>query len=326
MALMICLGSISIPVGVDASAIVRENHDSSTAAQAVSGGDALLVAQTSENDIETFGGIKAVTRPSKDAVMGFSFPTEVLEVFASGGDRVKKGTLLVKAKDEEAVIAIRLQKMRAENTTAVKAAQAAVDLAQIEFDAISELAGKDGGNRQEYDRARVNLLQRQIEKEAADLNLEEQKVQLERMEAQVERFRLEAPFDGLVDQITVDPGQAVKDSEPVVRVVEINPLWIEVPAPTDQTLRKGFKVGTPAWVVMDLPGEPRVVLGKIIEIGVVADSASGTRRVRVEVPNQKLIPAGIKAWVRFDKPNAKWSARLTKPEAKDTAERVGAKL
>ena len=65
------------------------------------------------------------------------------------------------------------------------------------------------------------------------------------------------------------------------------------------------KVNDPAWVLVEVAGKARVVVGKIVEVAPVADPASRTRRVRVEVPNASgasQIVAGEPAWVRFTEP------------------------
>jgi multidrug efflux system membrane fusion protein len=154
---------------------------------------------------------------------------------------------------------------------------------------------------------------KKVELEIARIQLEQQKIQLRFREAQLERNYLRAPFDGRVDDVSVDVGEVKKETERVARVVAVNPLWIDVPAPTGQTMTLALKPGDPAWVILDIPGEARVSRGKIIEVGAEADPASNTRRVRVELPNPTEHPAGLTAWVRFQPPTGGWSAR-TAPE------------
>ena len=252
-------------------------------------------------------GIKTVTRPSRDAVMGFSFPTQVREILVSGGDLVHKGDLLVRARDGEAVAALKMQEVRATNDAEVRGAKANVELAQLEFDSVDRLVQQGGGNKQEHNRARISLALRKAQQDAADYRFREQAMQVERLKADLERFHLKAPFDGTVDRVMVDVGRAVSNAEPVIRVVRVDPLWIDAPVPTEQTLSAAFVVGREAWVAMPLLERVRIVKGRVIEIGAVADAASGTRRVRIEVPNPGALPAGLTAWVRFSEPGPEWT-------------------
>jgi hypothetical protein len=61
-------------------------------------GEAASSARTSARAYPEFGE-KAVTRPSRDATMGFSNPTQVKEIAVKGGQKVKLGQLLIRGDD-----------------------------------------------------------------------------------------------------------------------------------------------------------------------------------------------------------------------------------
>src|SRR3954470_3404443 len=63
--------------------------------------------------ITEFDGVKAVTKPSHDAVMGFSVATQVRGISVRGGQDVTKGTLLVTGDDIEDIAVLKLQKAKA---------------------------------------------------------------------------------------------------------------------------------------------------------------------------------------------------------------------
>ncbi|MEO0631832.1 MAG: HlyD family efflux transporter periplasmic adaptor subunit [Planctomycetota bacterium] len=122
------------------------------------------------------------------------------------------------------------------------------------------------------------------------------------LEARVNDHHLTAPFDGTVDIVFVDVGDSVRDTDPAVRVVSVDPLWVDVATPTEQTL--DLEPGDPAWVRVRIGEEPRVLSATIVGISPVADSVTGARRVRVEASNPEGLPAGLTAFVRFDEPPA----------------------
>lgn len=254
-----------------------------------------------------FGGEQCVARASRASTLGFTFPVEIAEVFVKGGQKVKAGDRLVRARDEDFVAQRDLQKIIAESDLEIQRAKATLDQAQVEFQAQEDLVTKNKGTaRIEFDRAKAQVVFREVEYELAKREREQQKVQLIARESQLQRYTLRAPFDGEIDSVLVDLGEVKRETDAVLRIVAIDPLWLDVPTPTAETITLALKPGSPAWVLLDVPGEPEVVRGKVIEVGAEADPGSGTRRVRVELGNPRSYPAGLTAWVRFTEPKPDW--------------------
>jgi multidrug efflux system membrane fusion protein len=260
--------------------------------------------------IGDFGGEKAVTRSSRDSTLAFPYPAEIVEISAHGGQPVKKGDLIIRARDEEYRYQRDLQQLMADSTLDIEKAQASVEQAQVEYDAQVQAKAKGGGNKIDIDRARTTLDIKKVELAISKLEHTQQALQLKYRQAQLDRNELRAPFDGRVDEVFVDVGEVKRETDKVVRVVAVNPLWIDVPTPTGQTITLGLKPGDPAWVILDIPGDRTVVKGSIIEVGAEADAASDRRRIRVELPNPKEQPAGLTAWVRFQPPKGEWASKL----------------
>jgi len=276
--------------------------------------------ETDERQIELlgleFGGSRTFTKPSKDAEIGFQVPTQVMEVPVSGGDRVEEGDLLIRGDDAEEMALLEIQKMRAETDLPVLRAQEQFELAKVEFEMQTEAYENGGATEQEVNRARVNMRIAELDVDQAKQNLEQERLQYERLKARSTRFRLTAPFDGRVASVEASPGDTVQESQPIVRVVRIDPLWIDVNAPVRQTIRMGLSEGDPAWAMVDVATGARVVKGRIIEVSPVAEFASRQRRVRVEIPNPEKWPPGLATWVRFDPPPARWEKlTLTRGDA-----------
>ena len=255
--------------------------------------------------LRDFGGYRAFTRPSRDATMGFSQPTQVQEILVKGGQSVKAGDLLIRGDDREDQALLKLQKMRAETDLPIKGAKAAMDLADVEYKRLQEASAKGGASPQELDRARLTLERATVEYQQAILNQRQEVVQIERLDARIVHLRLQAPFDGQIDNIQVDAGQSVSENDKVIRLVNVDLLWIDVPASMLEAATQTVKDGDKAWVLVEAGGKFRMIEGKVIEVSPVADFSSRTRRVRVEVANpagaQRLV-AGDPAWVRFTVP------------------------
>lgn len=257
--------------------------------------------------VRAFGGTRAVTRPSKDAVMGFSLPTRITEIVVRGGQDVVKDQLMIRGDDVEDQVFLQLQELRAQSETPVKAAKAAMDLAELEFERVGEVFKNGGSNQQEYDRARLTADRARLDYVAAKESQEQERVGLAARRARVEKLILRAPFDGQIDSVQGDIGQSVSEQDKVVRVVNIDQLWIDVPAPMNDEATLRVKVGDPAWVLVGTAGVPRVMEGKVIEVAPTTDLSSRSRRVRVEVANPKgenRLIAGDESWTRLTAPSA----------------------
>lgn len=266
-----------------------------------------------ENLIGAFGGDKSVSRPLREAIMGFSTPTTIKEVTVKGGQEVKKGDLLVRGDDGEQVAIYKFTKLQADTDLPVQKAQKTMELAELEYGKYKEMQKSGAGSPQEYDRAKLTYESSVIDLDTAKMQQEQQKSALERADSLVERFRLRAPFDGFVDVILYDEGHNVNEQDKVLKMVDDRQVYMDVPVNTQETVRLGTKVGDPAWVLMEVPGGLRISSGKVTEVAPTGDSASRTRRVRVEIANpagpQRAI-AGEPAWVRLTEPGENWKSKL----------------
>lgn len=261
---------------------------------------------------ESFG-VKAVTRPSRDATMGFRFSTSVAEVLVTDGTRVRAGDPLVRAEDTEAVAAFAIGSIRAESTLDVDLQVAALALAEVELAATQTAFEGGGGSTIELDRTRLQRDTAAIQLEAARQRDIEADNQLTQLKARVSEHLLVAPFDGTVDGVQVDVGDSVRETDPVVRVVSVDPLLVDVATPTARTLN--LSTGDPAWVLLRIGDHPRLLTARIVGVSPVADSVTGARRVRVEAANPEGLPAGLTAFVRFDEPDGAWSELLRQTAA-----------
>jgi RND family efflux transporter MFP subunit len=262
--------------------------------------------------VAEFAGVKAVTRPSRDAVMGFALPTEVREILVRGGESVKKGQLLVRGDDAEALAGLELQRLTAGSDFEVRKAEMAAELAELTFRRTEQARAGGGATQQELDRDRLTRDAARIDVEFERLRHRQQQIRVRQFEAAVDRLRLTAPFDGQVDQVMVDVGQIVRETERILRIVQVDPVWIDVNAPTEVTVALGIKHGDRAWVLVDLGSRLAVLDARVIEVSPVSDAASRTRRIRVELPNpegQDRIVPGEPAWVRFTPPTDDWKKR-----------------
>jgi hypothetical protein len=83
----------------------------------------------------------------------------------------------------------------------------------------------------------------------------------------------------------------------VLRLVSTVTLLADAQAPTDQTLE--LEAGAPAAVTFLLGNRLIEAEGRVRFVALVGDAASDTRRVLVEIPNARSLPAGTRVLVDF---------------------------
>ncbi len=110
-----------------------------------------------------------------------------------------------------------------------------------------------------------------------------------------------SPLDGIVVERHASEGEFVRD-EPIVEIAQIDPLDVEVIVPVAWFGR--IREGMRGRVRPELAPE-REVEAEVVRVDPVVDAASGTIRVRLELPNPGgALPSGVRCRVSFDLPNA----------------------
>ncbi|MEM7252828.1 MAG: efflux RND transporter periplasmic adaptor subunit, partial [Pseudomonadota bacterium] len=133
----------------------------------------------------------------------------------------------------------------------------------------------------------------------ANDNLALARLERTRAEEVLKLRTIRAPISGVVTERFKWPGEFVEE-EPILRVAKLDPLRVEVIVPV--ALHQALHRNMVAEVLPETtPDEPRQ--GRVQVIDPMADPASGTFRVRVELPNpDHSLLGGIKCTARFIAP------------------------
>lgn len=220
---------------------------------------------------------------------------KVIEIGADRGARVKKGQLIARLATDD-------------RQARLEEAQALVRQRQLDFEGGKQLAEK--GYRPELKIAEARAA------------LEAAKAMLARIELDIQRTQIRAPFDGVLDQRSVEIGDYVRDSVAIATVVDLAPAVVVAQISEREVgqIRTGQV------------GSARLVTGGSVEgmvryIGTVSDAATRTFRVELEVPNPEgRIVEGVTAELRL--PVAQTSAHALPPSVLtlDDRGRIGVKL
>jgi len=208
--------------------------------------------------------ISGQTQPDKRAVMTTRAAGIVAELPVKKGDHVKAGDLLLRLSAEE-------------KAAAVETARALLDQRQAEWEAAERLS--KGGSI-----AKLQL-------DAARSALASAKSQLQAAIAEVERNEVRAPFDGLIDKVSVELGASVAQGGQVATILDLDPI-IGIGEISERDLRY-VKIGDDAELRL-VNGEDHT--GTLRYISRDASAATRTFPVEVEIPNPDgTIPAGMTA-------------------------------
>ncbi len=234
-------------------------------------------------------GIEWVTRPSADLMLKFIQPGRVAEVLVKDGAHVKPGDVLVRLDDEAEQVKLKQLKAMADDVLHVEAAEAQLEQKRADLKKL-EWAGKEGAATEweiEHQRLEVKIGQLSLQK--AKFDHERAQEDYKQGRVQLDRMAMKSPVAGRVEFVYVEAGESVEALGDVVRLVKTDPLWTDVPVPLTRARR--LKLGDTLQVIFPETGGVGAA-GKIVHIAAVADAASETLTIRVEVPNPKGRPAG----------------------------------
>jgi multidrug efflux system membrane fusion protein len=117
------------------------------------------------------------------------------------------------------------------------------------------------------------------------------KSQLQAAEAEVDRYTVRAPFDGVVDQIDVELGGAVAAGEPIATILNLDPVIAK--GEISERDRVHINAGDKAEVRLV---NGREVVGEVRYVSRDATPATRTFPVEVAIPNAEgFVPAGMTA-------------------------------
>jgi HlyD family secretion protein len=244
--------------------------------------------------------IEAVTKPSADIELSFVRPGKIGEVLVKEGEAVKGGQLLARLDDKVEQIQLIQLKAKAANRTKIEAAEAELLQKKEDLKKLEEARKKGAATDWEVEHARLNVDIGLHSVQFAKFEHEQDRLKYEENMAEVERMRLVSPINGLVEDVTIEVGQSAQPLKTVIRVVDVDPLRVDVLAPI--ALAERLQPNQTAYV--SFPSGSKQAgsqkgQGRITFVSAFSRAGSDTLRVRLEIPNQALRPAGERVGVGF---------------------------
>ena len=243
--------------------------------------------------------VQAVTIPSADITLSFVVSGKIAEIHVKEGDTVEKGALLAALEDDPERIQTEQLKVQAADQTRILSAKAELAQKRVDLEKLDAARKKGAVSDWEVAHMKLSVRMARLALQAATIEYEQFQRQYSQAVQQLARMRIVAPIPGRVEKVSMAAGEGVERLGPVVQLVKTNPLWLDVPVPLPRA--KQLVMGQRAVVLF--PGDPtgKSTDGRIVYISSVADAASDTLRVRIEVGNPSDRPAGERVIVNFPK-------------------------
>jgi membrane fusion protein, multidrug efflux system len=209
------------------------------------------------------------------ATLGVDITTElagmVREIYFKPGDRIKKGTPILKLNDNT-------------EQAQLQVAQAAAQLAQITY----------VRDKAQFDIKAVS----QATLDSDDANLKSQLAQVAQQQSLLAKKNIQAPFSGRLGVCLVYPGQYLNPGDKIATLQQLDPIYVDFFVPQQELVR--LKTGQS--IKLKIDSYPKEVFsGKITTIDPKVEVS--TRNVRVEAtlsnPKELLLP-GMFGQVEID--------------------------
>lgn len=226
--------------------------------------------------------LAALTLPARSVTLAAAQAGRIARIDAREGAFVRAGDLLVALDDRVQETRTAIGRAEAESDLEIRLAQIRMQRAIDELERFEELAQTNTASATELLNARAAAAAARVEFEQAHFKRSQAVNNLELQSRLLEQFRLRAPFDGYVCERMKEVGETVEGPEPILVLVQLDPLEVQVDCPIEFATR--IAPGQQLRVLPASPGwQPRN--GTVTFVNRVADPGSQTFRLKLAVAN-----------------------------------------
>lgn len=263
---------------------------------------------------------KSFTEPIEKSTSASSEIGIIAEAFVKEGDRVRVGDKLATINHSVLRESLAIAIARAESTSRLDAAKSQETLTKSQLDAVESLVSGGHTNKFEVEQKQSEYQVAFAELRAAEDELKLNKLEVKRIQAQINDRIITSPINGFVTEIHKQLGENVSNTEPqyatVVRIDELKVRFF-----LDAQTLKSTSVGDE--VVVHL-GQARTSKRAVVTfISPIIDPDSGLGRLDLKIKNQDLqLQSGI---ICFWTDDHRSKSVFKQADGKNTADKNAAK-
>jgi len=239
-------------------------------------------------------GFDCLIEPSQVVEVRSPVDGLIANIYVKRGDAIRRGQTLLDLQSGAERAAVEGARYRSTMDGQIASAKNRVQYATAKLARLAELQAGNFASAQARDEADAERRLAESELLAATESRELARIELQRAQEQLRLRTMIAPFNGVVLDRMLNPGDLAESGsgrKPALKIAQIDPLKVDIVVPA-----AGFsaaKVGAKVNVV------PKGLSGKyaatVTMVDKVIDAASGTFVMRVELPNPTgAIPGGVR--------------------------------
>ncbi len=246
------------------------------------------------------GGFECLIEPSQVVEVRSAVDGLIASVNVKRGDPVRRGQVLVELQSAAEKVAVDMARYRVKMEGQITTARNRLRYAEIKVKRLNELQQVNFVSAQQRDEAEAERALAEAELKSAEENRELAQIELRRAQEQLALRTLVAPFNGVVVDRMLHPGdlaEAGSGRKPVLKVAQVDPLKVDivVPAALFGAVRPGIRA------VVVARGVAGRHVASVAAVDKVVDAASGTFVVRLDLPNAtQAVPGGVRCSAEID--------------------------
>ena len=245
-------------------------------------------------------GFECLIEPSQVVELRSSVDGAIAKVGVRRGDVVRKGQILVELQSAAQQMAVESARYRAQMKGQIAAARHRIDYADKKLARLMSLMQDNYASAQARDEAEAERRLAQSDLQSAIESRELAKIEHRRAQEQLALRTLSSPFDGIVVDRMLNPGDLAESGsgrKPVLKLAQIDPLKVDVVLPA--SLFGQVAPGLMASVVATVGGARYAASVKIVDR--IIDAGSGTFVARLELANPDLqLPGGSRCTAELE--------------------------
>ena len=226
--------------------------------------------------------LKSYMMPNLTLRVAFAQPGKISRLDVRETQAVQAGDLLANLEDRSLLASLRIAETKAEDDSEVHAAQSSANRLQQRLQSLEELVETGGASPDEIKRVQTELQVAQAKLESARVAGFTRRLEVQRLQAELELRQLKSPIDGHIKRIHKRLGEYVGANEPMVmELVQLDPLKARFFVPRARAMDL-----TPQQSVrLKLPQLSQSIAGNVQSISPIVEPVSDTVEIYVEIPN-----------------------------------------